>query len=180
MRILKINVFLNTIYYDLLNLKAIVERNYNINLKDFGEDYLLYQNFVDNKEYKEVDFTQKNPYIKQVFIFCEKKKRYLVMTNDGNLINSDEPELWDVFFDKKDIYFYSNGFHLGVKNNQENAIGVKYMKKWYFKNPAENLYVFALKEKKENNILSMEGTWIKVNKNKNKVGSYELFKLIEI
>ena len=169
-----------TKYYDLLNLKAIVERNYNINLKDFGEDYLLYQNFVDNKEYKEVDFTQKNPYIKQVFIFCEKKKRYLVMTNDGNLINSDEPELWDVFFDKKDIYFYSNGFHLGVKNNQENAIGVKYMKKWYFKNPAENLYVFALKEKKENNILSMEGTWIKVNKNKNKVGSYELFKLIEI
>ena len=169
-----------TKYYDLLNLKTIVERNYNIKLKDFDEDYLFYPNFVNDKKYNEVDFTQKNPYIKQVFIFCEKKKRYLVMTNDGNLINSDEPELWDVFFDKKDIYFYSNGFHLGVKNNQENVIGVKYMKKWYFKNPAENIYVFALKEKKENNILSMEGTWIKVNKNKNKVGSYELFKLIEI
>ena len=166
-------------YYEILNLKKIIERNYNIKLKEFSEDYLHYPYFIDIKKYKDVDFSRKNPYIKTVSILCEKKKKYLVMNDIGNPIYSNEPKLWDVLFEKKAVCFYSNGFYLGVKNDEEDVIGVKYIKNWYYKNPAGNIYVFALKEKKENNILSMEGTSIKVNKSRKNVGTAEMFTLIE-
>ena len=39
------------------------------------------------------------------------------------------------------------------------------------------IIISLLKKKKNKNILSMEGTWIKVNKEK--VSKYELFNLIE-
>lgn len=101
------------------------------------------------------------------------------MTNDGNMIYDDKPEMWEVIFYKKEICFYSKGFYLGIKKDMENVVGSKYMKSWGFKFFEETKsYCFQLKEKKENNFLSFEGTWIKVNKNI--VGRNEVFELREI
>ena len=163
--------------YGLKNLKKMVERKYNITLKDFSDDFISYPKFVNNIEFKELNYSEKNPYVKEVYIFCEKKNMYLIMTNDGNIMSSYEPEAWDVIMINKRISFFSNGYYLGVKDDKENTTGIKKMKNWYFKNIAKNYYIFADKDKKSNNILSMEGTWIKVNKEQ--VGKYELFSLIE-
>ena len=164
--------------FGLYNLKKMVERKYKVSLKDFSNDFLSFPNFVNVKLIEEINFSDKNPYVKEVYIFCEKKKMYLVMTKDGYLISRDEPKLWDIIIADEEISLYSNGFYLGVKEDKENVVGVKDMKNWYFKNLLENYYYFIYREKKEKYILSMDGTWIKINKNK-KVGGYELFKLIE-
>ena len=161
----------------LKNLKGIIEQRYNITLKEFTNDFLSYPNFINDKSIKEIKNNNSNPYVKEIYIFCEKKNMYIIMTKDGHLLQSAQPELWDVIMIDKEISFYSNGFYLGVKDDNENVIGYKYMKKWYFKNLMGDYYYFAFKEKKNKNILSMEGTWIKVNKEK--VSKYELFKLIE-
>ena len=167
--------------YELLNLKHIVEQNYNIKLKDFTDNFLSYPKYVNDSLYKEINLKEKNPYLKKVYILCEKKNRFMIMTNDGNVIDSDKPEKWEVIFCEKEICFYSKGFYLGVKKDMENVVGRKYMKNWKFKyEKGINSYLFQLEEKKEKNILSIEGTWIKVNKSKNHIGSYEIFKLIEV
>ena len=161
----------------LKNLKGMIEQRYNITLKEFTNDFLSYPNFINDKSINEIKNNNSNPYVKEIYIFCEKKNMYIIMTKDGHLHQSAQPELWDVIMIDKEISFYSNGFYLGVKDDNENVIGYKYMKKWYFKNLMGDYYYFAFKEKKNKNILSMEGTWIKVNKEK--VSKYELFKLIE-
>ena len=70
-----------------------------------------------------------------------------------------------------------NYIEIVVKDDKENVTGTKNMKNWYFKNLEKNYYIFADTDKKNNNILSIEGTWIKVNKEK--IGGYELFSIIE-
>ena len=96
------------------------------------------------------------------------------MTKDGNILSSLKPTLWDVIIMDKEIILYSNGFYLGINEDNENVIGVKYMKKWlYEKN--NNYYSFF--NEKSKLYLSMGGSWVKVNKNEN--GLFEQFILIE-
>ena len=162
--------------YGLKCLKKKVENTYNITLKEFTNNFLYYPLFINEEYYCNsfINYNETNPYIREVYIFCEKKKMYLIMTKDGNILSSLKPTMWDVIIMDKEIILYSNGFYLGINEDNENVIGVKYMKKWlYEKN--NNYYSFF--NEKSKLYLSMGGSWVKVNKNEN--GLFEQFILIE-
>ena len=165
----------------LKNLKKKIEKKYEkrkLILKDFSPDFLSVP--IDNSI-----FSQKyNPYIRHVKIFCKNQKKYLYMSEKGEVkAKNDFTEdcLWDITFLNNTITFYSNNFYL--RGVEENAIGDQFMFVWNYKkvkNEKNNevKYYFINPKKTKNNILSIEDSDIKINKEK--FGKNEIFLLIDV
>ena len=103
-----------------------------------------------------------------------KKNGEIDIKYEGN-----EDCLWDITVLDNTITFFSNGFYL--KEENENVIGYKYMVIWNFKNFNDNNYYFISQKmeiNKNNNIFTLEGPGIKVNKSE--YGANEIFELIDI
>ena len=103
-----------------------------------------------------------------------KKNGEIDIKYEGN-----EDCLWDITVLDNTITFFSNGFYL--KEENENVIGYKYMVIWNFKKLNDNNYYFISQKKeinKNNNIFTLEGPGIKVNKSE--YGANEIFELIDI
>ena len=86
-----------------------------------------------------------------------KKNEEIDIKYEGN-----EDCLWDITVLDNTITFFSNGFYL--KEENENVIGYKYMVIWNFKKLNDNNYYFISQKKENNNIFTLEGPGIKVNK----------------
>jgi hypothetical protein len=98
--------------------------------------------------------------------------------DNGKVVSSSEGEPWDITIYNNEITMFSNRFYLDVEeNNQENVVGFPFMKRWNFFKENEDYY-FKSTVKVKNNILSMIGDEIKVNKDS--VGENELFQLIDV
>ena len=103
-----------------------------------------------------------------------KKNGEIDIKYEGN-----EDCLWDITVLDNTITFFSNGFYL--KEENENVIGYKYMVIWDFKKLNDNNYYFINQKNeinKNNNIFTLEGPGIKVNKSE--YGANEIFELIDI
>ena len=153
----------------LKELKSIVENKYNIKLKPFPFDSLLY---VKNKE----DFNLLNNYSDYMrHVNIKNGDKYLCMEKDGKVNMSNDPCPWDITLLGNEITLFSNGFYLDLSEDKENLVGYPYMKYWDFQTEKGYFY-FINKESK--NIISVEGMEVKANKsiaNKN-----ELFELIDV
>ena len=159
----------------LKNLKKKIENEYSIKLKSFSSDFLLYPHYKNEGDLSSLDFH--SYYIKRVYI--KNGNKYLYMKNNtkyGKVIMSEEKCPWDITLFDNEITLFSNGFYLELNNNNENVIGLQYMKKWNFEKNDE-FYNFMYPEKENNNILSIEGEEILVNKEN--IGENEIFQLIE-
>ena len=160
----------------LQNLKKKVEETYQIKLMRFTFDFLLYPNYKNNGDFSSLDTN--NDYLKNVYIKNDKSNGYLSMTIEGNVIIEDKKCPWALTFLNNEITAFSNGFYLCLKNKEEEKVsGFLFMKKWYFDKIGEKYY-FINPEKEKNNILSIEGDIVKVNKEN--AGENELFQLIDI
>ena len=161
----------------LRNLKQKVEKMYNIKLKDFTDDFLLYPNYGKNENisYNDNDINQ---YLRHVKIYNEKNKLYLYMNANRKVECNKTGSQWDITILNNEITFYSNGYYLELDNiNNENIIGLPYLRIWNFEKKEHDFYIINPK-KTENNILSIENGELKVNKNKPE--DSEIFKLIDI
>jgi hypothetical protein len=116
-------------------------------------------------------------YKRQVYLYCQRKKIYLLMTNEGKVIQSCNKSKWEVQinFSDNSIIFFSNNLYL--KENKGNLEGSKDSEKWNFEISNKSDYYFIYPKRITNNIISVESQEIKVNKNK--PGDYEQFKLID-
>lgn len=116
-------------------------------------------------------------YKRQVYLYCKRKKIYLLMTNEGKVIQSCNKSKWEVQinFSDNSIIFYSNDLYL--KENEGNIEGSKDLEKWNFEISNKSDYYFIFPKRLTNNIISVESQEIKVNKNK--PGEFEQFKLID-
>jgi hypothetical protein len=158
----------------LIKLKKKVEREYNIKLMPFS-NCVSFPNYKREGYYSSLDFTSE--YIRHVYIKKKNGKRYLKMDN-GKVVSSSEGDPWDITIYNNEITMFSNRFYLDVEeNNQENVVGFPFMKRWNFCKENEDYY-FKSTVKVKNNILSMIGDEIKVNKDS--VGENELFQLIDV
>ena len=157
---------------NLKKLKKKVENDYNIKLKPFSFDFLLFPNYKKEGDFNVLDYD--NHYIRTVNI--KNGNNYLYMTNDGNVIISKEKCLWDIIFFDTEMTMFSNGFYLWIKEDKENVIGYQYMKRWNF-DKIDGFYYFINNEKKNNNILSFDNGEVRVNKGN--VGNKEIFELID-
>ena len=113
-------------------------------------------------------------------VYIKNGNKYLTMKNYqryGKVIISEDRCPWDITILDNEITLFSNGFYLDLNKNNENTIGLKYMKKWNFEKN-EEYYNFIYPEKDNNNILSIEGEEIIVNKEK--AGENEIFQLIDV
>ena len=118
-----------------------------------------------------------DPFFRQVSIYCQNKKKYLCMTEKGQVIGGEKnSSIWYITILKSEITLFSNGYYL--KEEEEIVLGFKTMIKWKLKEFSKDEVIFINPEKPNNNILSMEGRIIKVNK-KN-IGKNEIFKLKDI
>ena len=156
----------------LKNLKKKVEEDYNIKLKPFSFDFILFPNYKKEGDFNALDYN--NHYIRTVNI--KNGNNYLCMTNGGNVIISKEKCLWDIIIFDNEITMFSNGFYLWIKEDKENVIGYIYMKRWNF-DKIDGFYYFMNKEKNNNNILSFDNGEVRVNKGI--VGNKEIFELID-
>ena len=161
----------------LRNLKQKVEKMYNIKLKDFTDDFLLYPNYGKNENisYNDNDINQ---YLRHVKIYNEKNKLYLCMNANRKVECNKTGSQWDITILDNEITFYSNGYYLELDDiNNENIIGLPHLRIWNFEKKEDNYY-FINPKKTEYNILSIENGELKVNKNMPK--DSEIFKLIDI
>ena len=159
----------------LKNLKEKIENEYSIKLKKFSSDFLLYPNYKKEGDFSSLDF--KSYYIKHVYI--KNGNKYLYMKNNkkyGKVITSEEKCAWDITILDNEITLFSNGFYMDLNQNNENVLGLSYMKKWNFEKNDE-FYNFIYPEKENNNVLSIEGEEVLVNKET--FGENETFQLIE-
>ena len=156
----------------LKNLKKTVEKEYNITLKDFSNDFLSYPYFIKKAEISSLKFENFNPYLRHVKIYCKNRDSFLYIKKDRN-----KNYVWDVTLINDEITLFLNGYYLDVDEDQENITGCQFMKVWKFKK-IKDCYAFIYPNKKINNILSMEGNIFKVNKAK--IEKNEIFQLIDI
>ena len=162
----------------LKKLKKEIEQLYNISLKDFTDDFLLYPNYKENDNSFFLNKNIKNEYLRHVNIYCESKRLYINMNREKNVICSEEGSPWDVTILDDEITFFSNEFYLDIKDDKESTIGNQYMIKWKFIKKDEKYY-FIYPEKDNYNILSInDDNILKVNKNS--PGNNEMFKLIDV
>ena len=102
------------------------------------------------------------------------------MTKNGIVKIDKEKYVWDITIYDNEITMFSNGYYLDINKNEEkkeNVIGFKYMIRWNF-NKVNEYYYFINLEKKNNNILSIEGNEVKVNKER--AEKNEMFLLIDV
>ena len=160
----------------LKSLKKEVEKEYNITLKEFSDDFLSYPNFKNKEEFSKLNFSYYNDYLKHVKIYCKNQNAYLYI-NQNNELENNENYIWDVTIIDDEITLFLNGNYLDVDKDNESIIGCKYMKIWKFKKINDEYY-FIYPKKNNNNILSIEGNLLKVNKEQ--PGNNELFQLIDV
>ena len=158
---------------DLKNLRTKVEKEYNIKLKEFSFDFILYPNHKNEGDFSYLDFN--SYYLRRVKI--KNGDKYLCMTKDGKVVISEESCFWDITIYDNEMTLLSNKYYLDLSEDNENVVGFKYMKYWYFDNDGDYYYFISTK-KKTNNILSIENNEIKVNKEK--AENNEKFELIDI
>ena len=164
---------LNHTEQGLKKLKTIDEEKYKIKLMPFTK-CLSYPNYKSEGNFSSLDFT--SPYIRHVHI--KNGNIHICMDFYGKVYGSEEEGFpWDITIFEDEITMLSNEYYLDIDKNKEIAVGAQYMKRWKFVKENENYYFINI-EKKINNILSMEGKNIKVNKDK--PGQNELFQLIDI
>ena len=159
----------------LKNLKRKIEKIYNISLKKFSDDFILYPNYEKKDNSSSTDNI--NEYIRHVYIFCENQNLYLCMGKEGEVYINEKGCPWDVTILDKEITLFSNGFYLDIKSDKNNIIGFRHMRIWNFEIIDDNYY-FINPKKYENNILSIENGEIKAKKSK--ADKNEKFKLIDI
>ena len=157
-------------------LKNKVEEYYKIKLLSFSFDFLLYPNYKNEEEFSNLDTN--NYYLKNIYIKNEKSNKYLSMTIEGKVIIEDKKCPWVLTILNNEITAFSNGFYLDIDGEgKEDVVGFQYMKNWNIEKAKSNYY-FINPKKVKNNILSIEGGQVKVNKGE--AGDTELFQLIDI
>ena len=169
----------------LERLKNDVEKQYNITLMKFSDNFLSYPNFKSEGNFSSLDFSNNDKYIRNVKICCKNKDLFLKMKENGIVELSKEPSIWDVTIIDNEITLFSNGFYLDVikrKKGDKNEFGEElagciYMVIWNFK-AIKNYYIFCYPKKENENILSSKDNILKVNKTR--IGESELFELIDV
>jgi len=159
----------------------------NLNNKNNIINSLIYKNvekfYIKNKLNKNINQIPINinkefleiPFERHVCIYCPAKNKYLEMKNNQEVIESSIKSPWDItiLFSKNTIIFYSKGYYL-IENNGY-IKGGTYKQIWNFEIVDNDNFYFICK--KDNNILSLNGS---INIINNNPGPFEKFKLIEI
>ena len=157
----------------LKKLKKIVEKEYNIKLKDFSDDFLSYPYFLNDGKFSSLIDEPFSPYIRHVVIYCKNNNKYLNIDNNTNNYKS----AWDIVILGDEISLKMANSYLDLDKDNENITRCEYMKIWKFK-IINHSYVFIYPNKLYNNILSIGNNKILVNQAK--AGDNELFELIDI
>ena len=169
----------------LEKLKKDVEKEYNITLMKFSDNFLSYPNFKNEGDFSSLNFSNNNEYIRHVKISCKNKDLFLKMKENGNVELSEQPSMWDVTIIDNEITLFSNGFYLDVSKIKigdkeeigEELIGYEYMIIWNFEMD-KNYYIFYYPKKGKDNKLSSENNTLKVNKERIDESAY--FKLLDV
>ena len=176
----------------LKELREKVIEKYQIKLKEFTFDFMLFPYYINNNSYIFSNLDFKNIYIRSVHIKMRNGK-YLCMEDNGKVNIGLTPCVWDITLFNTEITLFSNGFYLHFdkkynKNNKnkEKVIGYKYMSYWHFYKKDEFYYFMKKNEGSKNNyILSIEGGNIikvkksKIKNNNNLFEDNESFQLID-
>jgi len=159
----------------LNNLKKKVEDLYNIKFQ-FSSDLLDFTNAKEIGEFFSLGGFR-NIFFREVYIKNEDK--YIYIEDNGRTQISqkcDKKKLWFITLSEdNEITLFSNGFYLDISKDNYNTEGNSHtMIKWKFEKINGKFYRFICKRKENNNILSIEGKEITVNKGDNKSNKFEL------
>ena len=117
-------------------------------------------------------------------MYIKNEDKYIYIDDKGNtqitqIIN--KKSLWTITLsENNEITLFSNGFYLDISKDNCNTEGNnKTMIKWKFEKINNIFYRFICKKKENNNILSIEGKEIKVNKGDIGNNKFELIDKLE-
>ena len=161
----------------LRELKKEVENLYQINLKEFTNDFLSYPLYIDEQKFSDINYSEKSPYIREVNIYNSTDNVSLIMNDDGTfkIVNGKlENPYWDITLVDGEITLFSNGYYLGYKEDENIIISDKYMKRLNYINIENEGYII-----KTNNNL-----FISINNNtlslKDNYNNFSIFQFIDI
>ena len=136
---------------------------------------IYYKNILKYQNKKIPELFMNKIFKREVYIYCQRKNIYLLMTKEGKVKQSETKNKckWNVQikFSDKSIIFCSKNFYL--KENNGNIEGSKDIQKWNFEIISDKSDYYFICPITKNYIL-VENQEIKTNKNK-----YEKFKLID-
>ena len=164
----------------LLNLKKVVEKQYNINLT-FTRNFLKFPKFVDSQKYTDLIFEEIFPNFRKIIIKNNNNKKALIMNENGTVkIESydgkDTEDLyWHMTLINNEITLFSKNFYLSYDEENKIVNGYQYMKRWKIENKKSN---YLLYYKKKNNILTVNGYNLVISGNKD--NKNQLFQFIDI
>jgi hypothetical protein len=159
----------------LNNLKKKVEDLYNIKFQ-FSSDLLEFTNAKDKGEFFSLGGFR-SIYFREVYI--KNEDNYIYIDDNGKTQitqKTDKKLLWIITLSEdNEITLFSNGFYLNISKDNCNTEGnYNTMIKWKFEKINDKFYRFICKRKENDNILSVEGKTIKVNKGDNSSNKFEL------
>ena len=166
----------------LMELRKEIEQYYGIKLK-FNSEFLAFPKFINEEEFKNINFEEKSEYFKKVTIQNISNNNILKMNENGEVLfvdnnkkeNKSKSFIWYITIINNEITFYSNNFYLSIDNNNKNLKGYQYMVRWKYEK-IEDKYLFY-SDNKENILTDNKNKAIINKENENKIN--QLFKLLE-
>ena len=163
---------------DLKDLKKRVEKQYNIKLLKFTNDFLSYPLYLDNGNYSTKKFSEKSQFIRRIIICYKQKNMFLIMNENGTfklIKEKNESYSWDITLNGKELTLFSNGYYLGINKISNEIISDKYMKYWDYE--IKDKY-YLIKPKNNSKILLSVSEYNTLCYSKHKKNS--LFEFIDV
>ena len=143
---------------DLRKLKLKIEKQYDIKLLDFTEDFLSYPLYLKTGKYSDINCSKKNDYVRSIYIIYKPKNKIVTIDKKGNIKirenkEKDKSFIWDIIIDEVELTLFSNGYYLGIKEDSNEIIIDKYMKRWNYDSKDDSYLIKAIN--KNNYFLSL-------------------------
>ena len=154
----------------ILELKKEIEKYFNIKLT-FTNDFLLFPQYIDKNQYKNLKIQEINPNFKKVMIKNIKNSNLLCMDEKGNISfqqktnNANYSFIWYITILNNQFTFFMNQYYLGFNLKDKTVTKEEYMKIWNFEKK-NNYYIFYF-ENESNIITDNKNHAIIQNKNEN-------------
>ena len=163
----------------LKNLKKEIEKDYDIKLPEFTDDYMKYPLFKNDGEFSELKFIEKYDFFRHVKIYNKNNDKYLGMNNGKPIIVNEkdaEKNIWDITIIDNEITLCCNEYYLMIEKLNKNVKGNQYMIRWNFSINGENYIIYSQEDK--NDVLTIESETIKITNGDNKENT--VFEFIDI
>ena len=167
----------------LKSLKKSIEKEYNVNLPEFTEDFIKFPLFKKEGYYDELTLSSKYEFFRHIKLFNVGSECYIGIKNNNNngelIISKDEKEVsvWDVTIIDGEITLYSNGYYLSNPKYDDFVAINELMESWGLFVMDDGYVIIKKGERMLNLEENLDGNYVI---NLKESGANYIFKMIDV